>query len=259
MSEPQPPCLGPRKRKKSSRVTENADPLLPKNKKTKVAQKANPTGQPKAPDTTKGKRARTASSRHSSVEIEDVADKPDVEAADGSDNVDGDDSAPVWIDVDDGEDEKPEDSADAELRACTSDSDRIFSQLPIEQLMKDWSAPVYAFFKPIPTIDHIEGRRVHIFTCTAKSCKGKGRNGRDVRRFLSTSDSTSTSNLRRHAKVCWSEATIKAAGRAKDAHAARSVLAKSYLRDSSITAAFERIGKESVTYSHRQHTRTKSR
>jgi hypothetical protein len=125
--------------------------------------------------------------------------------------------------------------------------------------MKDWTAPIYAFFKPIPIIEYVDNRRAHVFTCNAKTCKGRGKNGRSVRRFLGTSDSTSTSNLRRHAKICWSEETIAAASNAKDVHAARAVLAKSKLKDGSITAAFERVGKEKVTYLHRQHTRTESR
>ena len=127
--------------------------------------------------------------------------------------------------------------------------------------MRDWSAPVYAFFKQIPMIGYIEGRRVHSFTCNAKMCKGKGKNGRDVRRFLGTSDATSTSNLRRHAKICWGEETIRAAGDTKDVHAARDVLTRTslHLRDGAITAAFERIGKEKVTYSHRQYSKTETR
>ena len=133
MFEPQSP-LGPRKRKESSRVTENADPLLPKNKKIKVTQRAvkPATGRPKV-QLTKGKRTYVAStpltpSREASVEIEDdvvLYPKSALEPADGSDNSDPegeaeDDSAgPVWIDVDDDKNEGPEDSADAELRACT--------------------------------------------------------------------------------------------------------------------------------------------
>jgi hypothetical protein len=124
--------------------------------------------------------------------------------------------------------------------------------------MKDWSAPIYAFFKATPIIDHIDNCHIHVFTCNAKTCKGRGKNGRDVRQFLGTSDSTSTSNLGRHAKICWSGETVKAASNAKDVHAALAVLAKSNLKDGSITAAFERVGKEKVTYSHRQHTRTES-
>jgi hypothetical protein len=124
--------------------------------------------------------------------------------------------------------------------------------------MKDWTAPIYAFFKPIPIIEYVDNRRAHIFTCNAKTCKGKGKNGRSVWRFLGTSDSTSTSNLRRHAKICRSEETIVVASNAKDVHAAWAVLAKSNLKDGSITAAFERVGKEKVTYSHRQHTRTEA-
>jgi hypothetical protein len=137
------------------------------------------------------------------------------------------------------------------------------TQLVVERLMKDWTSPVYAFFKPIPLIGLIDGRRVHIFTCIAKRCRGKGRNGREVRRYLGTSDSTSTSNLRRHAKACWGESMVKAAGNVKNAHAARAVLAKSSgstdLTDGLITAAFERINKRTVTYSTRQLTKSETR
>ncbi|KIL55792.1 hypothetical protein M378DRAFT_53553, partial [Amanita muscaria Koide BX008] len=115
------------------------------------------------------------------------------------------------------------------------------------------------FFKPIPAIEHIDNRRVHAFECGAKHCNGKGKNGRNVYRYLDSSDATSTSNLKRHAKICWGEETVKAAGNAKDARAARVILAKTNLKDGTITAAFERSGKGKVTYSHRQHTKTESR
>jgi hypothetical protein len=46
--------------------------------------------------------------------------------------------------------------------------------------MKDWSTPIYAFFKATPIINHINNRRVNVFTCNAKTCKGRGKNGRDV-------------------------------------------------------------------------------
>jgi hypothetical protein len=129
----------------------------------------------------------------------------------------------------------------------------------VERLMKQWNTPIYTFFRPTPIIDHIDGRRAHIFECSAKVCKGRGRNGRHVRRYLNTADATSTSNLRWHAKSCWGEGTVAAAGDTHNVREARGVLAKSILRDGSITAAFERAGKAKVTYSHRQHTKTESR
>jgi hypothetical protein len=57
-------------------------------------------------------------------------------------------------------------------------------------------------------------------------------------------------------KICWSEETVAAADNMHDVHAAHGVLAKSILKDRSITAAFERAGKEKVTFLHQQHTRT---
>jgi hypothetical protein len=81
-----------------------------------------------------------------------------------------------------------------------------------------------------------------------------------VRRFLDTGDAKSTSSLRRHVKMCWGDEAVSAADNTKDLDGARTVLAKSGLkRNGSITDAFERIGKEKVSYSHRQHTYTETR
>ena len=100
-------------------------------------------------------------------------------------------------------------------------------------------------------------RRVHVFECAAGRCRGK--NGRDVRRFLDTGDAKSTSGLRWHAKNCWGDEAVTAADATEDLESARVVLGKTKLRDGSITAEFQRIGKGKVTYSHRQHTSTEAR
>lgn len=113
------------------------------------------------------------------------------------------------------------------------------------------------FFKKDPRIEYTNGCRAHIFECTASKCKN--RTGRGVRRYLDTGDRKSTSNLRRHAKGCWGEEAVGAADETRDIAAAREVLAKTKLRDGSITAEFARIGKGTVTYSHRQHTKTEAR
>ncbi|KDR81296.1 hypothetical protein GALMADRAFT_241794 [Galerina marginata CBS 339.88] len=65
----------------------------------------------------------------------------------------------------------------------------------LERLSKDWNSLIYVFFKPEPAIEYVNGRRVHVFECTAKPCKGRG--GRYVRRYLDTGDAKSTGNLRR--------------------------------------------------------------
>lgn len=87
---------------------------------------------------------------------------------------------------------------------------------------------------------------------------GKG-NGRMVRRYLDTGDAKSTGNLRKHAKICWGEEAVAAADSTRDVRTAREVLSKMKTVDSSITAAFERVGKGKATYSHRQHTTTEAR
>jgi hypothetical protein len=87
---------------------------------------------------------------------------------------------------------------------------------------------------------------------------GKG-NGRMVRRYLDTGDAKSTSNLRKHAKICWGEEAVAAADKTRDVRAAREALQKMNLVDGSITAAFERAATSKITYSHRQHTTTEAR
>jgi len=114
------------------------------------------------------------------------------------------------------------------------------------------------FFRRTPWIEYIDNRCIHVFECAATHCKGK--HGWDVRHFLDTGDARSTSGLRRHAKMCWGDEAVSAADNTRDLEGAHTVLAKSGLkRNGSITQAFERIGKQRVTYSHRQLTYTETR
>jgi hypothetical protein len=122
--------------------------------------------------------------------------------------------------------------------------------------MKRWDAPVYAFFKPIPAIEYVSGRKAHIFECAAASCCQKTKY---VRRFLYTGDTSSTSNLHRHAKACWGDEAVAAADQTGSATTARKTLENQSGVNESITAAFERVGKGKVTYSHRQHSKAESR
>ncbi|KAF8957055.1 hypothetical protein BDZ97DRAFT_1954953 [Flammula alnicola] len=161
-----------------------------------------------------------------------------------------DDERPELIEVEDSDDEE-DDEEDAE--------DEETAEQELERLQKDWRSPIYAFFNPEVTINDVEGRRVHDFTCNAKHCKGKGKNTRLVRRYLDTGDSKSTSSLHRHAKICWGEENVAKADEAKDVGIARAALKGAELRDGSITAIFERTGKGKVTYSHRPHTRVETR
>jgi hypothetical protein len=60
--------------------------------------------------------------------------------------------------------------------------------------------------------------------------------------------------------MCWGDETVNAADNTKDLDGARTIMTKTGLkRNGSITEAFERIGKEKVSYSHRQHTYTETR
>jgi hypothetical protein len=126
----------------------------------------------------------------------------------------------------------------------------------IARLSKEWMAPIYAFFHATPVVKYISGRRVHAFQCLAKQCKAK--NGREVRRYLDTSDRKSTGNLRKHAKLCWGDEEVEAADQTKDVDAARGAINVSKLKDGSLAASFIRIGKGKVTYSHRQRNSTET-
>jgi hypothetical protein len=222
---------------------------------------------------------QTARDTHRQPSIEVVDDDDDLrphkavpvnpshilELADGSDD---DDDMPGLQTVDDSEDSDDEDSSDdegpgesaeAELSALSSQSisKKIINNV-LERLSKDWNSPIYVFFKPMPSIEYIKERRVHVFECDAKHCKGKG-NGRMVRRYLDTTDAKSTGNLRKHAKICWGDDVVTAADATRDVLAAREALGKMKLKDGSILEAFQRVAKSKVTYSHRQHTTTESR
>jgi hypothetical protein len=124
-------------------------------------------------------------------------------------------------------------------------------------MSKKWTLPVYVFFKTTPQIKYKDGHRAHVFECGASRCKGH--NSRYIYRFLDKGDANSTSNLLRHAKICWGTEAVEAATATHDLEAARAVLAKTKLRDGSILAEFQRIKKGKVTYRHTQHTTTEAR
>ncbi|KAG1807722.1 hypothetical protein EV424DRAFT_1474165 [Suillus variegatus] len=105
----------------------------------------------------------------------------------------------------------------------------------IRRLSKDWTAPVYAFFRSAPT---------H---------KTQG-----VRRYLDTGDAKSMGNMHKHAKKCWGAETVESADKAKNATEVCGTTVKGILDPQTITVAFECKGKGKVTFSHRQHMKTES-
>ena len=125
-----------------------------------------------------------------------------------------------------------------------------------EHLLKAWTSSIYTIFHPLPCIETIEGRCVHVFECAALHCKGSTRG---VRRFLDTGDSKSTGALHTHTKHCWDEETVKAAIAMKNLKDTWEIVERAPQRDSSLTATFEWIRKETITYSHHQHTYEETR
>jgi len=163
------------------------------------------------------------------------------------------------MDVDDGDDivETPEEDDEAEPGLFSVSKLKESTNNSSEWLMKEWCSPIYIFFKQTPCIEYVEDRRAHVFMCAAGHCKGK--NGRGVQHFLNKGDRKSTSNLRKHAKICWGLEAVEAADNTCDVDAARKILSKTKLQDGSITTEFKRIGKGKVTFSIRQHTTAEAR
>jgi hypothetical protein len=119
-------------------------------------------------------------------------------------------------------------------------SDKKYSDRLLAKLRQRWNAPIYTFFGTAQ-VKYDGDRKYHYFPCGAKHCKGP-KNG--VRRYLDTSDKSSTTNLKSHAIKCWGRDAINSATTA----------AKEGGRDTSIHAAFARQGQRPVTHTHRSHT-----
>ncbi|KAI9430132.1 hypothetical protein BJY52DRAFT_1208109 [Lactarius psammicola] len=111
----------------------------------------------------------------------------------------------------------------------------VFAEEKMKTELKCWDAPVYAFFKPIPSIQYINNCKAHVFECAASPCHHKTQ---FMCWFLYTGDSSSTSNLCRHSKLCWGDKALAAADEVCD-----------------VKTAF---GTGQVTYSHHQHTKIKA-
>jgi hypothetical protein len=129
-------------------------------------------------------------------------------------------------------------------------------------MAKDWTSPIYGFFQARPSIEVVDGRQCHEFICAAPHCKGKGAKPRVVRRYLDKADRGSTSNMHKHAKICWGGEIVGKALETKNEltiNEVRRSLSNAKMQDGTITAMFERKGKESVTFSMKQHTYTETR
>jgi len=125
-----------------------------------------------------------------------------------------------------------------------------------DRLQKQWDSPIYVFFKSLPLVEYIKDRKAHAFICAATQCRGQTRS---VRRFLDKSDAKSTSNMHRHAKVCWGVEAIEAADGTQDKKAALRALENLETNNGSIVAAFQQVGERKPIYNLSQHTKTKAR
>ncbi|KAG2057668.1 hypothetical protein BDR06DRAFT_1004828 [Suillus hirtellus] len=93
----------------------------------------------------------------------------------------------------------------------SAEEDKEDTEAELVRLTKDWIAPIYSFFNPVPVIGHVNGRRFHTFSCCAKGCN------QSICCFLDKADAKSTSNMWKHAKKCWGRETVEIVDKAKNA------------------------------------------
>ena len=255
---------GPRKRHPTEHVLENGDPLV--YKKKKKDQDNVSTGTTVSIATDKGSHTLSSiplpppqppmnqthtmlnagqSTNHAQsygAQAIMVDDSDDEEESHGADENKG-----VTTDEDD----------DAELCMCSITLVYFYRLIhQLAQLQKEWDSPIYTFFKPLPTIEYIQGRRSHVFECGATKC---GCWTHFVRRFLDTSDARSTSNLRHHAKICWSDEAVNAADSTQDIKATWATLDSLKTRNGSIMDAFQKVSQGKAVYNIQQFTKIEAR
>jgi len=137
---------------------------------------------------------------------------------------------------------------DNDMEGDQPDEPRESAEDELQRLRKEWTSPIYAFFKSSPAIHYVGTRRLHVFECLAENCKAKGKNPRFVNRYLDKADARSTSNLRKHVKICWGTDILAAADKIKDLDAIRALVAKTELKDGLLAAAFEGMSKGKLAY-----------
>ena len=115
----------------------------------------------------------------------------------------------------------------------------------LEQLAKDWNAPIYVFFGPVPLIEYVSQQHSHLFQCAMKTCVNRSQG---VWQFLDKKDAGSMSNMRKHAKKCWRADVVMVADKVKTADDVWEVTVEGVLNAQSITTAFGRTGKGKITY-----------
>lgn len=122
-----------------------------------------------------------------------------------------------------------------------------------ECLSKDWTSPIYAFYKSEPLVKYVDGRKAHAFVCLGKSCC------HTIRRFLDKGDKKLTGNLIKHIKKCWGEEVVaRVMKNAKNADDRRESV-KIFLETGNITSMFQRNADTKVTYSNRKMTKSETK
>ncbi|KIK80846.1 hypothetical protein PAXRUDRAFT_157537, partial [Paxillus rubicundulus Ve08.2h10] len=119
------------------------------------------------------------------------------------------------------------------------------------QMMKDWTSPIYAFFKPRLQILKVDSHCTHKSKCSACGCKVK------IQCYLDMKDVWLFGNMQNHVKICWGMGVLPHANKVKNSKEVQMKITGSILWIGPVSAAFKRKGK--VVYFPQQHTHTETR
>ncbi|KAJ7281689.1 hypothetical protein C8J57DRAFT_1433533 [Mycena rebaudengoi] len=110
------------------------------------------------------------------------------------------------------------------------------------RMAKSFNKPIYACFKPAEVKYDGRGRRYLKFPCDGKGCWNK------IKHYLDMQDKLSTGALQKHVKKCWGSDVLDSLDAAADVGVAHEKICKPYKLNGTITAVFERIGQEKLTW-----------
>lgn len=80
-----------------------------------------------------------------------------------------------------------------------------------------------------------------------------------IRRYLDTVDAKSTSNFRKHSKICRGKEVVEAADSTRDLASTRKALKKMKTANESVAEASQCAATVKVSFGHRLHTMTEAR
>jgi hypothetical protein len=177
MAEPHPNLDGTRKRKPPRCFLDSEEVVTIKRAKPTFTASMPMTSQSSTSSSTVTK--RTPSFQNNVKDAQAVSASPPCAPKDPGGGGDDNDDDPETIVVSDGDGtdddmvEVVEDDDEELSEHWTLSLDDLQTEKVSDWLSKEWDAPVYVFFKPMPVVEYIGGHKAHVFECAARSCHAK--------------------------------------------------------------------------------------